>query len=270
MDKVDLIDFRNHVISGTTLSPEEQQLKELLDYFEDTLGIKFKTDPEFNLQVLQIFKENYNPANIERGVKGNHSPSENYSGYLEPLLMLAMRANYVNERRAEATDAGKTLMEYITSLGSKDDGIYGNYSRNKNTNHVFSERWEDLQYQVVSRQDDVLSMWEDSKAMLTGVASRATTKDRGGHNIPNNGVNKLGNILHHEIAKQLNNPNSNVTSLLFVQQDGLIKGTLHDLEVTSQDGDYKSLRDFSSGELFYHSIFNKFWGNYIGQGSVII
>jgi len=113
-------------------------------------------------------------------------------------------------------------------------------------------------------------MWEDSKAMLTGVASRATTKDRGGHNIPNNGVNKLGNILHHEIAKQLNNPNSNVTSLLFVQQDGLIKGTLHDLEVTSQDGEYKSLRDFSSGELFYHSIFNKFWGNYIGQGSVII
>lgn len=270
LDKVDLIDFRNHVISGTTLSPDEQQLKELLDYFEDTLGIKFKTDPEFNLQVLQIFKENYNPANIERGVKGNHSPSENYSGYLEPLLMLAMRANYVNERRAEAADAGKTLMEYITSLGSKDDGIYGNYSRNKNTNHVFSERWEDLQYQVVSRQDDVLSMWEDSKAMLTGVASRATTKDRGGHNIPNNGVNKLGNILHHEIAKQLNNPNSNVTSLLFVQQDGLIKGTLHDLEVTSQDGDYKSLRDFSSGELFYHTIFNKFWGNYIGQGSVII
>ena len=113
-------------------------------------------------------------------------------------------------------------------------------------------------------------MWEDSKAMLTGVASRATTKDRGGHNIPNNGVNKLGNILHHEIAKQLNNPSSNVTSLLFVQQDGLIKGTLHDLEVTSQDGDYKPLRDFSSGELFYHTIFNKFWGNYIGQGSVII
>lgn len=270
LDKVDLIDFRNHVISGTILSPEEQQLKELLDYFEDTLGIKFKTDSEFNLQILQIFKENYNPANIERGVKGNHSPSENYSGYLEPLLMLAMRANYVNERRAEAADAKKTLMDYITSLGSKDDGIYGNYSRNKNTNHVFSERWEDLQYQVVSRQDDVLSMWEDSKAMLTGVASRATTKDRGGNNIPNNGVNKLGNILHHEIAKQLNNPNSNVTSLLFVQQDGLIKGTLHDLEVTSQDGDYKSLRDFSSGELFYHSIFNKFWGNYIGQGSVII
>jgi len=103
--------------------------------------------------------------------------------------------------------------------------------------------------------------------MLTGEASKATTKDKSGNSIPNNSVNKLGSILHYYLVKQ---QDSNVSSLLFVENSNLIRSTFHDLEVITWNNDIKSIKAFSGGELFFHSIFNKFWGNYINTGNVII
>lgn len=266
LDKIDLIDFRNAILRSGTLNEDEQLLRDVLDFLEDTLGIKFETDLDFNLQALQIFKEIYDPNDYERGVKGNHSPSNNYSGYLEPLIKLGIRAAYVNARIAEAKAANKTLKDYLESL-TDDDGIYKTFLDNRKTSRIFSERWNDVQYRITSRNDEVLSVWEDAKAMLTGQASKATTKDKQGNNIPNNSVNKLGNLIYYYVNKQ---KDTNVGSLMFAENRNLIRSVYHDLEVTAQNGESKSIRNFSSGELFFHALFNKFWGNYLTNGSVII
>jgi hypothetical protein len=177
-----------------------------------------------------------------------------------------MRAAYVNARIAEAKAAGKTLKDYLESL-TDDDGIYKTFLDNRKTSRIFSERWNDVQYRITSRNDEVLSVWEDAKAMLTGQASKATTKDKQGNNIPNNSVNKLGNLIYYYVNKQ---KDTNVGSLMFAENRNLIRSVYHDLEVTAQNGESKSIRSFSSGELFFHALFNKFWGNYLTNGSVII
>jgi hypothetical protein len=86
--------------------------------------------------------------------------------------------------------------------------------------------------------------------------------------LPNNSVNKLGTLIHYEVNKQKDN--STTSNLFFVKNTRLIAATLHDLEVTSWNQESKSVKDFSQGELFYSSIFNKFWGHFVKTGNVII
>ena len=57
---------------------------------------------------------------------------------------------------------------------------------------------------------------------------------------------------------------------MFVNNPELLLTMYHDLEVTAQNGESKIIKSFSSGELFFHSIFNKFWGNYLNKQSVVI
>ena len=57
---------------------------------------------------------------------------------------------------------------------------------------------------------------------------------------------------------------------MFVDNPSAIKATFHDLEVSNIHGDTKSIKQFSCSELFFHSIFNKFWGSYNKTGNVII
>jgi hypothetical protein len=74
-------------------------------------------------------------------------------------------------------------------------------------------------------------------------------------------------LLHYYTHKQLN---TNCESLLFASNSHLVKSTFHDLEAYNIHRDTKSVKQFSCGELFYHAIFNKFWGNYNNTGNVII
>ena len=91
--------------------------------------------------------------------------------------------------------------EYLSQLESEDnDGIYDTFTFNREST-AFRERFDEVSYRIASFQDEFLSDWEDARAMLTGEASRATTKDKEGNSIPNNSVNKLGNILPHYLRK---------------------------------------------------------------------
>jgi hypothetical protein len=83
---------------------------------------------------------------------------------------------------------------------------------------------------MASFNDKVLDAWVDSLSMLTGEASKATTKDGQGNAIPNNSVGKLGGNLHYYLEKQ---KNTNCGSLLFVQNSQAIKSTFHDLEASN-------------------------------------
>lgn len=244
LDKVDLIKFRQKRDLGVTLTESEKALEQVLGFLDDYLGLNILSN--LGLQTLQIYKSTYSEIN---GMKN----------YLMPLVQLAIRAAYVNHQYIKAGDL--TLAESL-----KDDPIYKVYEENPKSK-LFTSSFGNVKYVVASFNDKVLDAWVDSLSMLTGEASKATTKDGQGNAIPNNSVGKLGGILHYYLEKQ---KGTNCDSLMFVQNSEAIKSTFHDLEASNIHGDTKSIKQFTCGELFFHSIFNKFWGGYVKTGNVVI
>lgn len=244
LDKVDLIQFRQKRDLGVTLTESEKALEQVLGFLDDYLGLNILSN--LGLQTLQVYKATYSEIN---GMK-NH---------LMPLIQLALRAAYVNQQYIKA---GELKM----SEALKDDPIYKFFIENPKSK-LFASSYGNVKYVVASFNDTVLDAWVDSLSMLTGEASKATTKDGQGNAIPNNSVGKLGGILHYYLEKQ---KGTNCKSLMFVQDSEAIKSTFHDLEASNIHGDTKSIKQFSCGELFFHSIFNKFWGSYVKTGNVVI
>lgn len=241
---IDLIAFRQKLNRGLKLTDSEIQLKQLLQFIDDFLNLNILSD--LGLQTLQTYQNTYTEI-------------DGMSNYLMPLVQLAIRAAYVNDQYVRAGD--KSLAEYL-----EDDSIFKYYKENPKSK-LFVESFGNVKYVVASFQDKVLDMWVDSISMLTGEASKATTKDGQGNSIPNNSVGKLGGILHYYLYKQ---NGTNCASLMFVDNPGAIKATFHDLEASNIHGDTKSIKQFSCGELFHHAIFNKFWASYSKSGNVVI
>lgn len=244
LDKVDLIQFRQKLDLGLALTEQEQNLKQILKFIDDFLNLNILNN--VGLQTLQVYKATYSEIN-------------GMNNYLMPLVQLAIRAAYINNQFINAGD--QKMATYLA-----DDPIfkfYKEYPKSK----LFVETFGNVKYTAATFNDKVLDMWVDAISMLTGQASKATTKDGSGNSIPNNSVGKLGGILHYYLHKQ---KGTNCDSLMFVDNPSAIKATFHDLEVSNIHGDTKSIKQFSCSELFFHSIFNKFWGSYNKTGNVII
>lgn len=243
LNKIDLTYFRQKLLRNEELTERERKLKDLLSFIDDHLSLKILDNPSQKIQQLEIFQQ-LNKDN------------------LKDLTTLAIKAAYVNYLYDEAGD--QDFAQYLSNTGK--DGIYRIYENNKKSK-LFTNMFNNLKITVASFKDSVLEAWSDAYSMQSGEASKATTKDKAGDNIPNNSVNKLGTNIHHYLFKQ---QDTNAGSLFFVQDSTKIRGIQHDLEATSQWQESKQLKNFSQGELFFHSVFNKFWGSYLQYGTFII
>ncbi len=243
LNKVDLTVFRQKLLRNEELTERERKLRDVLSFIDDHLSLKILENPSQKIQQLEIFQQ-LNKDN------------------LKDLTTLAIKAAYVNYLYDEAGD--QNFAEYLSNTGK--DGIYRIYQNNKKSK-LFTNMFNNLKITVASFKDSVLEAWSDAYSMQSGEASKATTKNKAGDNIPNNSVNKLGTNIHHYLFKQ---QDTNAGSLFFVQDSTKIRGIQHDLEATSQWQESKQLKNFSQGELFFHSVFNKFWGSYLQYGTFII
>lgn len=243
LNKIDLTSFRQKLLRNEELTEQERKLKDLLSFIDDHLGLKILDNPSQKIQQLEIFQQ-LNKDN------------------LKDLTTLAIKAAYVNYLYDEAGD--QDFAQYLSNTGK--DGIYRIYENNKKSK-LFTNMFNNLKITVASFKDSVLEAWSDAYSMQSGEASKATTKNKAGDNIPNNSVNKLGTNIHHYLFKQ---QDTNAGSLFFVKDSTKIRGIQHDLEATSQWQESKQLKNFSQGELFFHSVFNKFWGSYLQYGTFII
>lgn len=243
INRIDLTSFRQKLLRNEELTERERKLKDLLSFIDDHLGLKILENPSQKIQQLEIFQQ-LNKDN------------------LKDLTTLAIKAAYVNYLYDEAGD--QDFAEYLSNTGK--DGIYRIYENNKKSK-LFTNMFNNLKITVASFKDSVLEAWSDAYSMQSGEASKATTKNKAGDNIPNNSVNKLGTNIHHYLFKQ---KDTNADSLFFVQDSTKIRGIQHDLEATSQWQESKQLKNFSQGELFFHSVFNKFWGSYLQYGTFVI
>lgn len=252
LNAVDLVEFRNYIVNKATPNASQldlfKRLKSILQFIQDELKMDILSD--LGLQTLMIYKASYTPIG-------------GMNNYLMPLVYTAIRAAYVNNQYIEAGD--QRLADFL-----QGDRIFDTYTKNKRSK-LFSEAFENVKYVVASTKDTVFEQWADALSTFLGDASKATTKDRQGHSIPNNSVGKLGSIFHHYLYKQQEDPEtSSCTSLLFVQDPKAIKRTFHDLEATNHLDESRSIKTFSCSELFFHSIFNKFWGSYVKSGNVVV
>lgn len=252
IENIDLTDFKNKVLTDSILTEDEQLLKEMLQFIDDHLGLNILGNTSLGLDTLASYKTLYTPI-VDKVVGDN---------FLMPLMQLAIRSAYVNYQYAQAN--GTPMGTYLNSIS---DPIYNSYKSSKDKSKVFSEKYNNVKYTIASYLDEVLGQWSDAQSILDGANLRATTKDKSGNSIPNNSVNKLGTNLEYYLDKQ---QDSNVSSLFFVQNPNLITSVFHDLEVTSWNDQTKQIKDLTAGELFFHSIFNKFWGSYLSNGTIIV
>lgn len=238
-------DFDNNILAFQNNLNDDQykQFKEILLFIENFTGIPLITNSEFNLSVLQIYK--------------SRDPE-----YLNNLLKLAFRNAYINFQFLNAGES--SLKEY---LEEQQDPIYADYVKGKGFGKVFSSLFNNVKYVSISQYDDIPQKLADAFMEFDGQASKATTKDSSGHNIPNNSVNKLATMTHYYLNKE---KNTNVNDLLFVNNTKLIKAVYHELETSSIYGKTKSIKELNQAELFYQSIINKFWSSYIKTGNVVI
>ena len=174
------------VVLENTDKKNEPLLLNILKFLDDTLDLGILTQKEFKLQQLQVYKTLYLPK-ADRIIGPN---------YLAPLIQLGIRATYAND--AYFKSKKDSLFKYLSESG---DPIYKDYLRDNNS-RLFSKKYEKIKYKIASFQDEVLEQWADAYSMLTGEASKATTKDKQGNSIPNNSVNKMGCMVHHYVEKQ--------------------------------------------------------------------
>lgn len=246
--------FRYSKMHSLPLESEGARLLNgVLQFIDDTTGLGLLSNPSKNLQVLGTLQQLY-------------SPIEGFHYFIQPLLRMAMKSAYAEKLRLDANKAGKPLAKYLSDTSN---AAYMAYLRSKKSNRSFTEVFNDLRPVVATTFDQTINQWVDAESVLSGQASKATTKDSAGNSIPNNTVAKLGTNLVYYLQKEAAE-DSKVRFLLFAQNPDMIVRTFHDLEVTNTEGETKAISDFTNGELFFHAIFNKFWDSYLATGHVIV
>jgi hypothetical protein len=246
--------FRYSKMHSLPLESEGARLLNgVLQFIDDTTGLGLLSNPSKNLQVLGTLQQLY-------------SPIEGFHYFIQPLLRMAMKSAYAEKLRLDANKAGKPLAKYLSDTSN---AAYMAYLRSKKSNRSFTEVFNDLRPVVATTFDQTINQWVDAESVLSGQASKATTKDSAGNSIPNNTVAKLGTNLVYYLQKEAAE-DSKVRFLLFAQNPDMIVKTFHDLEVTNTEGETKAISDFTNGELFFHAIFNKFWDSYLATGHVIV
>lgn len=241
--KLDLAQFRWKILNNSSLTDTEQKFKELLQFIDNQLNLNIFKQPETVLQQLYIF---------------NQLDSSN----IQSLTKLALRAAFVNKMKANAGSEG--LLAYL-----KDGNKYGLsslYDSDPN-NSLFKMHFNELYINVAPFADSTIAEWCRAYATISNQANKATTKNNEGSTIANNSVATLGNQIISELFKQ---KSTNVDSLYFVQNTNAIKLIQRDLEATTMWGKSKQVKNFSIKELFYHSIFNKFFGSYLSRNTLIV
>lgn len=241
LQNVDILSFRQKFLKNDPLNEGEIKLKAVIDFIDNQLGLKIMTS--IGLQQLHTFQM-LRPTNLQN------------------LTKLAMKAAFVNYLYAEAGD--KPLGTYLQS--NDRFGVYRIYNENRKSK-LFSDKFHNLRINIATYNNDTIQQWADAYSVLTGQASKATTKNKEGDSIPNNSISKLGTDALYYINKQ---KDTNASSLYFVKDSTKIVKIHHDLEATSQWNVSKQVKGFSQRELFFHSLINKFYGSYINNKTFLI
>lgn len=261
---VDLDEFKKKLLNDSTekdFDEDEQVLYDILKFIDTYLKTGFLT--ENGLNALKSYKENYSKFHTQKGVKVFTN------NYLQHFVKLAMRAIDVDQIAMDASDENMTMAEYLKSGKSRYSALY-NSEKNSNLSRIVSVEGNKVFFAPISTQDPALNEYVKYFVIAKGRSTKSTSLNKAGSTVSNYSVARLGSELNQRLAKQRALPvTSAAHSLLFVRNSNLLDTEpAIDSEITTLIGDVKAVRDMSTGELFQHSIFDKFYKSFIDKGKI--
>lgn len=242
----------------TSLKGDEKIFRDVINFIDTFLGTNFLTKD--GLSILQIYKT------VNRD-----------NNFINTLFSSAIRVAVVNDLYAKFDDALnndlytdefdfvkflKDVYKPFESVSLKDEKDY--FVNDFGIKNLIS----------VSTNAEWLDPYAKAKSILNGEINKAVTKDLQGNSISNYRTSFLGGNIQYYLAKSrekykaLKEIDENAIlasdSLLFSEKNNLIKGIVLNNDVESRNGIKKSVKDLKPAELYYTSIFHKFFGNYLG------
>lgn len=242
---LDTISSRQRLIDGNNLSENEQQFMEMLSYIDSIVGTTFSTS-ESGLQELNLYLNQFQSK--ENGFR------KLFLGATKALTATKLHLDF---QESESENFREWLREHYPfetlSRTNLDRDIAKNYFYN-------TYRGEFLQGINKSKSDNWIESLIESRRMLSGESTKATTKNLSGDSIPNTSPAFLG----REIQQVLNDENQEkeaglpIQGLLFNQKPEAIVGVVIDTDIRTNSGRVKQVASFSTSELLYHNFVNKF------------
>lgn len=241
----------------SALSSDEKLFRDTIQLIDDYLGTDF------------LSKDGLTKLLFYKGYDANKNL------YIEEILGSVFRTAVVNDlyhRFNVKLKEGKYPNKmYFTEFLKSSDG----YLPFRNLNFNSYEKYKNFLSNTlgipklisVRTSDSWIDNLADIESQINGDISKSTTNDINNNKIANSRVSFLGGnikyyLSQYQKAEQEQNGQA-TTPLLFTENNGLIAQTVLNQDAQSRTGIKKSVKDMKASELFYSSIIQNFYGNYL-------
>lgn len=240
-------------LNNATLTPDQEIVRDVLQFIQDTLGLNLKTD-----------------KGIEKLITAMHLDKN----VLFKMLKSAVRYSIVAKTKYDAFNSDfDTYYKYVTSTYPELSS--GELKRGKIWSYSFDENNPDIL--AVRYTDEWVDTFTSAEAILDGSSSRSNTKDIFGNSIGNFSISFMGGNLPYYIWKSINEIDGVDTKprahsvqgkLLFAHNQNLLQGNVINLEAAAKDNTKKSVKKMNTSELLHQSIFSHFYGSFLSEGDL--
>ena len=246
LQKINILDYKNKLLSNQELDDLENKLKKVLEFIDYYLDLDLNT--ETGLDTLETFKSLYS------------------NNYLQKLLIKAMQVAE-SDRLIQnfSKESNSDLKNYL--LKSEYAILFGKVTRNPSfIQNIFEIQGSKIYINSLSSQDQTISDFMRCRQITTGKSIKSTTRNKNNDSVANFAISKLASEIQRRIEQI---PQSMKDSNIFGKDGSLDKIPVLDSEIRTFTGDVLSVANASTGELFMHSILDKFYGNYIRSGKIM-
>lgn len=261
-----------------SLTENEKKLKAVLEFIGSAINIRFDNDE--NLKQLWTV------------LSGNQGDLKKM--FLIASRVLAISNIYDSFDKYRQSEEGKkysqkNLFEYLDQVFGKSDNPYPPFRFIYKSSRSYDRdqrKKEEIEYVVraqpygfglsVIRANDTagdaswLLHWSQVKAMMNGSMSKATINDLSGNPMPNFSPWFLGYAAKEQAARIKQDSNSNMKSLMFIQDTDLITGVVINEDVKLQSGLSIAVKDMTDKELLYDRFMNKFIIPFLKDGTIYL
>lgn len=272
------INRRKFIQQTEALTENEKKLKAVLEFIGSAINMRFDNDE--NLKQLWTV------------LSGNQ-------GDLKKMFLIASRVLVISNiydsfDKYRQTEEGKkysqkNLFEYLYQVFSQSNNPYPPFRFIYKSPNFFDKdqrRKEEIEYVVraqpygfglsVIRANDTagdaswLLHWSQVRAMMNGSMSKATINDLSGNPMPNFSPWFLGYAAKEQAARIKQDQNSNMKSLMFIQDTDLITGVVINEDIKLQSGLSIAVKDMTDKELLYDRFMNKFIIPFLKDGTIYL
>lgn len=253
IDKEGLQNFDPESITDSGL----RKLYYTFSMLDDFLDLSFTSDYRRMLSVYKYYRKIFQ-KNTE------------FETCLMPLVKMAFRSAYANNKYILAEDSGMTLSDYLRKKGDDLMDAYFNKMNKERTNYLHIGITYDngiFSYNVMSRQDKMASNLVLAENIFNGKGNETTFVGFDGNKRPNASVSNNIDEIHNRLSRLTPYDDRNLSRFRFLRL--LLSDQVHAYQVSTKLGsvDFKSI---GKGDVYIDAIINRFFNSLSKKGKVMI